>query len=157
MKQYIRKADIILFIVLVVIGLASSAALTLSRTDAGAGAKVIIESGGDLYATYPLYEDREIVVPAPKEVSAGEISEAGGSGKNDAAESASTKNSSYNIVVIKDGTVSVTEASCKNQVCVKHASISRSGESIVCLPNRLNVRIQSGSGEEGGGYDSVTS
>ena len=54
MKQYIRKADIILFIALIVIGLAASAALTLSRTDAGADAKVVIESGGDLYARYPL-------------------------------------------------------------------------------------------------------
>ena len=46
LKQYIRKADIILFIVLVVIGLAASAALSFSRSDASAGAKVIIESGG---------------------------------------------------------------------------------------------------------------
>ena len=54
MKQFIRKADIILFIALVVIGLAASAALTLSHGEAGSGAKVIIESGGDLYARYPL-------------------------------------------------------------------------------------------------------
>ena len=63
----------------------------------------------------------------------------------------------YNVVVIKDGKVSVTEASCKNQVCVKHSEISLSGESIVCLPNRLIVRIEGGSDEEGGGYDTVTS
>ena len=48
MKKYIRKADIILFIALIVIGLAASVALSLSRTDAGAEAKVIIESGGKL-------------------------------------------------------------------------------------------------------------
>ena len=130
MKQFIRKADIILFIVLVVIGLAASAALTLSHGEAGSNAKVIIESGGDLYASYPLNEDRTVVVPAPKQ--------------------------NENVVVISGGKVSVTEASCKNQVCVKHGPISRSGESIVCLPNRLVVRIENGS-EEGGGYDSVTS
>ena len=62
-----------------------------------------------------------------------------------------------NVVEISGGTVSVTEASCKNQVCVRHGAISKTGESIVCLPNRLVVRIQSGSAEEGGGYDSVTS
>ena len=45
MKQFIRKADIILFIVLVAVGLAASAALSMSRMDAGDGAKVIIESG----------------------------------------------------------------------------------------------------------------
>lgn len=130
MKQFIRKADIILFIVLVIIGLAASAALTLSHGEAGSNAKVVIESGGDLYARYPLNEDRTVVVPAPKQ--------------------------NENVVVISGGKVSVTEASCKNQVCVKHGPISRSGESIVCLPNRLVVRIENGS-EEGGGYDSVTS
>ena len=147
--QYIRKADIILFIVLVAIGLAASAALTLSHGEAGSGAKVIIESGGDLYARYPLAEDRTIVVPAPKQ-----------SGTDapapNADDPASAQYDYYNVVEISSGKVSVTEASCKNQVCVKHVAISRAGESIVCLPNRLVVRIESGSGE-GGGYDSVTS
>lgn len=147
MKQYIRKADIILFIVLVALGLAASAALSMSRADAGDGAKVIIESGGDLYATYSLREDRTFVVPAPKQ------------SRTDAPAPdpdgpASAQYDYYNVVEIKDGTVSVTEASCKNQVCVRHGAISRSGESIVCLPNRLVVRIENG---KGGGYDSVTS
>ena len=149
MKQFIRKADIILFIVLVVTGLAASAALTLSHGEAGSGAKVIIESGGDLYARYPLSEDRTVVVPAPKQIAA----DAPAANPDDAADA---QYDYYNVVVISGGTVSVTEASCKNQVCVKHGAITKSGESIVCLPNRLVVRIENGS-EEGGGYDSVTS
>ena len=147
MKQYIRKADIILFIVLVALGLAASAALSLSRADAGDGAKVIIESGGDFYATYSLYEDRTLTVPAPKQNSMDAPAP-------DPDAPASAQYDYYNVVEIKDGKVSVTEASCKNQVCVRHGAISRSGESIVCLPNRLVVRIENG---EGGGYDSVTS
>ena len=149
MKQFIRKADIILFIVLVVIGLAASAALTLSHGEASGSAKVIIESGGDLYARYPLSEDRTIVVPAPKQHAA-DAPEA------DSDAEPSAQYDYYNVVVINGGSVAVSEASCKNQVCVKHGSISRPGESIVCLPNRLVVRIDNGS-EEGGGYDSVTS
>ena len=149
MKQFIRKADIILFIVLVSIGLAASAALTLSHGEAGSSSKVIIESGGDLYARYPLSEDRTVVVPAPKQIAADAPSAA-------ADGEASAQYDYYNVVVISGGTVSVTEASCKNQVCVKHGVISRPGESIVCLPNRMVVRIENGSGE-GGGYDSVTS
>ena len=149
MKQFIRKADIILFIVLVIIGLAASAALTLSHGEAGSGAKVIIESGGDLYARYPLAEDRTIIVPAPKQTAVDAPSA-------DPGDTPSAQYDYYNVVVISGGTVSVTEASCKNQVCVKHGAISRPGESIVCLPNRLVVRIENSS-EEGGGYDSVTS
>ena len=149
MKQYIRKADIILFIVLVAIGLAASAALTLSHGEAASGAKVVIESGGDLYARYPLAEDRTVVVPAPKQ----KKSDAHAGNPDDEA---SAQYDYYNVVVISGGTVSVTEASCKNQVCVKHRTISKPGESIVCLPNRMVVRIENSSGE-GGGYDSVTS
>ena len=149
MKQFIRKADIILFIVLVVIGLAASAALTLSHGEAGSSARVIIESGGDLYARYPLSEDRTVVVPAPKQIAADAPAA-------DHDDEASAQYDYYNVVAISSGTVSVTEASCKNQVCVKHGTITKPGESIVCLPNRLVVRIENGSGE-GGGYDSVTS
>ena len=164
MKQFIRKADIILFIVLVAIGLAASAALTLSHGEAGSSARVVIESGGDLYARYPLAEDRTIVVPAPKQTAVD--APAADTGDADLADSenapatdtdsASAQYDYYNVVVISGDTVSVTEASCKNQVCVKHGKISRSGESIVCLPNRLVIRIENSS-EEGGGYDSVTS
>ena len=138
-----------LFIVLVITGLAASAALTLSHDEAGSNAKVIIESGGDLYARYPLSEDRTVVVPAPKQISVDAPAA-------DPDESASAQYDYYNVVNISGSKVSVTEASCKNQVCVKHGAISRPGESIVCLPNRLVVRIENGS-EEGGGYDSVTS
>lgn len=139
MKQYIRKADIILLIALVITGLAASAALTMSHNAAGTDARVIIESGGEPYAAYPLFEDRTVVVPAP------------------GAHQTADAYDAYNIVNIADGKVSVTEATCKNQVCVHHGEISMAGESIVCLPNRMVVRIDAQGSEEGGGYDSVTS
>ena len=40
-----------------------------------------------------------------------------------------------NTVKIKDGAVTVTNADCKNQICVNHAAITKKGESIICLPN----------------------
>lgn len=147
MKDYIRKADIILFIVLVVTGLAASAALSMSRIDAGVGAKVIIESGGKVFASYSLFEDKDIIVPAPG-------SKSGFSSAEDGSDDECTQYDNYNEVVIKDGSVYVSDASCKNQVCVKHGPITRSGETIVCLPNRLVVRIEN---SDGGGYDAVTS
>ena len=140
MKEYIRKADIILLVVLVIAGLAVSAVLAMSHSD---GDTVIIESGGDLYATYSLFEDRTVEVPAPASLPGVKAANKSGT-------------AAHNVVKIKDGKVSVTEASCLNQVCVHHSEISRSGESIVCLPNRMVVRIEGGRGE-GGGYDSVTS
>ena len=46
-----------------------------------------------------------------------------------------------NTVVIKDGIVYMSDATCKNQVCVNSGKISKKGESIVCLPNRVIVEI----------------
>lgn len=46
-----------------------------------------------------------------------------------------------NTVIIKDGTVYVSHATCKNQICVNSGKISKKGESIVCLPNKVIVEI----------------
>ncbi len=47
-----------------------------------------------------------------------------------------------NVITIKDGMVFVSDANCKNQVCVKKGKISKKGESIVCLPNKVIVEIK---------------
>ena len=155
LKQHIRKADIILFFVLVITGIAVSAVLAVSRSGASAGSKVVIESGGRLFATYALSEDRTIAVPAPKQIMADDTAKDNGKGTSEN----SAIYDRYNIVEIHNGEVRVSEASCKNQVCVHHSAISRSGESIVCLPNRLLVRIDSDNSgeEEGEAYDTITS
>lgn len=47
-----------------------------------------------------------------------------------------------NKVVINDGKVSMTEADCLDELCVKTGKISRVGETIVCLPHRVVVEIK---------------
>lgn len=49
----------------------------------------------------------------------------------------------YNLLLIENGQVWVTDADCPDQLCVRQGSISRNGESIICLPHRLVIRIQS--------------
>lgn len=46
-----------------------------------------------------------------------------------------------NRLVIKNGEVWVTEASCPDKICVHQGKISHDGEMIVCLPNRMVARI----------------
>ena len=53
----------------------------------------------------------------------------------------------YNIVVIRDGQVSVTEASCPDQICVRHGPTDQTADPIVCLPNKLVVRVLAPQGE----------
>lgn len=46
-----------------------------------------------------------------------------------------------NLVWIEKGEVFVKEANCKNQLCVKAGQIHKSGQTIVCLPNRVVIQI----------------
>lgn len=48
----------------------------------------------------------------------------------------------YNLVEIGDGEVWVVEASCPDEIDVKQGKISKSGEIIVCLPNKLVIEIK---------------
>lgn len=47
-----------------------------------------------------------------------------------------------NRIVIHDGKAYVTEADCPDGLCVKTGEISRTGETIVCLPHRVVVEIK---------------
>ena len=46
-----------------------------------------------------------------------------------------------NTVVVDGGYVCIINADCPDKICEKHKKISRSGESIVCLPNKVIVTI----------------
>lgn len=55
---------------------------------------------------------------------------------------------------IQGGTASVTDADCKDKLCVYQKAISRKGETIVCLPHKLVISIE---GAREGELDGVTS
>lgn len=50
-------------------------------------------------------------------------------------------NGGSNILVIRGGEAYISHADCPDGLCVKSGKISLVGESIVCLPNRVSVRI----------------
>ncbi len=53
-------------------------------------------------------------------------------------------NGGTNILVISDGKAYMKEADCPQQRCVRTGVVSLSGESIICLHNRVEVRIEGG-------------
>ena len=53
-------------------------------------------------------------------------------------------NGGSNILVVEDGMAWVSEASCPDKVCMGMGKISKNGEFIACLPNRLIVVIEGG-------------
>lgn len=50
-------------------------------------------------------------------------------------------------IILTDKEVWVEESDCPTQDCVHTGHISRSGQSIVCLPARVTIRLVGGTGE----------
>ena len=50
----------------------------------------------------------------------------------------------WNVLRISHGIATVSEANCGDFTCVRTGEISRVGESIVCLPHHLMIRIEGG-------------
>lgn len=46
-----------------------------------------------------------------------------------------------NILVIKDGKAYMSHADCPDKTCVRTGAISKTGEQIICLPNRVYISI----------------
>ena len=63
------------------------------------------------------------------------------------AEYSLSKNGTYplnggtNILVIENGKAYLTDANCPDKLCVHQGKISRTGETITCLPNKLTVSV----------------
>lgn len=74
---------------------------------------------GELLQTVPLDQDQEFVL-------------------------AGTYN---NTVTVRDGQIAVTESDCPGMDCVSCGWIGSSGRSIVCLPNGIEIRVVSESGD----------
>lgn len=45
------------------------------------------------------------------------------------------------IITVRDGRVAVTESHCPQKVCMHSGAISRNGDLLVCVPNRVVIRI----------------
>lgn len=78
---------------------------------------------GELYGSYPLEEEQTVDI------------------------------NGTNRLIIEGGTADMDWADCPDKLCVHQKSISRNGESIICLPNKVVVTIVSNEEPE---LDAVT-
>jgi hypothetical protein len=113
------KNDVIFIAVLLLVSVSLGLFVFLSGEE---GDCVVVSVDKQEYGAYPLSQDARV------EIRTGE------QGQN------------LNVLVIKDGEAYVESASCPDGICSSHRPISREGESIACLPNRviINVRAQKG-------------
>ena len=58
----------------------------------------------------------------------------------------------YNRLEIHDGVASITEADCRDQICVNTKNATKAREAIVCVPNRFTVEVIG----EGGDIDVIS-
>ena len=48
----------------------------------------------------------------------------------------------HNTVCIEGGKAYMEDSDCKNRICINTGKISKSGETVVCLPNRVIIEIE---------------
>ena len=107
-----RRGDAVVIAAILAAAIALTAAFVLSARR-GAAASVEIRQNGEVLAVLPLDEDAEFTV--------------GGAYTN--------------VIEVRGGEVFVAASDCPGRDCVHSGAVSAAGRSLVCLPNRVEVRI----------------
>ena len=113
MRLTFQKGDL-LAVLLVVLLTAVSVAVWFPQKTPAQNALVQIYQNGELLQELPLAQNTELHLEGPYR----------------------------NTVRIENGTVSVTDSDCPGGDCMHSGAISHTGRSIVCLPNRVEIRIK---------------
>lgn len=120
MKKHLSiKNDLLLLILLLVIGLLIPLGYQLFHHTPGNTVTITVD--GQLWRTLSLSTDTTIDIPGR-----------GGT----------------NTLCIKNGQASITEADCPDKLCVHQASIQHNGESLVCLPHKVIVKVTADASDE---------
>ena len=117
--------DAVLLAVLLAAGVLLFCLFRLNRAEGGTA---LVRVNGEPYGTYDLGMDQEVLIQG--------------------------RDGGTNLLVIREGKASITQASCPDLLCVHQGEVSRQGESIICLPNQVVVEI-TGRKEEAP-YDAIS-
>lgn len=115
MNKRIGKNDLLLLGVLLCVCIA--VLLVFSFDKGKAGATVVVTVDGKEYGRYDLAKEQKVPI------------------YNDQGEVTNT-------LLIRDHKADMIDADCRDLLCVKQKAIDRSGETIVCLPNRVVVSVE---------------
>ena len=88
--------------------------LFVLKTGTDKGETVVVYQEGKKIQELSLYEDREILI----------------------------ENSYTNKLVVKQGKAAIVESDCPGMDCVHSGWIKDMGRSLICLPNRVEIRIE---------------
>ena len=117
MRIPIRIGDVLVYLLVFLLTAFSLAGLyQMGRNTVTS--QVVVEIDGVVWGTYDLPlegEEREILVDAGE--------------------------TRFNILILSDSGVYIKEANCPDQLCVSWGRINRPGQTIVCLPHKVVIRI----------------
>lgn len=122
--KLLKKGDLIALASLLAVCAVIAALIFAFGGSRSGGDTVVVRQNGEVSAQLPLSKS--------------------GSAEYDVVSNGKT----VNTVLVKDGAVSMIYADCPDGVCTAHAPISRAGERIICLPNRVEISIESSSSNE---------
>ncbi|XZK29492.1 NusG domain II-containing protein [Clostridium perfringens] len=111
-----KKWDLIIIIVLIILSL-MPIRLLISSNNSGDLKRVIISVNGEEYETLELKENLNKIIKIEEGLGVNEI-------------------------YINKGQVYMNHSNCTDKVCMRQGKISKIGESIVCLPNRVFIEIK---------------
>lgn len=112
MKDLKKRNDIILAVVMILVAAAGFLWYNLAKEEGGA---VMLIQNGKEVQSFSLNDEVEYLIE--------------------------TEDDSYNLLVIRGGKAFMKEASCPDQICVNHRPVSNVGETIVCLPNEIVIKV----------------
>ncbi|MBO5657286.1 MAG: NusG domain II-containing protein [Agathobacter sp.] len=113
-----KKNDIFVILILLIVALAFGLGYSIYQNQTTTNPEAVITVDGQEYGRFPLDEPRTLHIDH--------------------------KNGGYNVIVIADGAVDITEASCPDHICVNHRKAHKNKDTITCLPNNLIVIIENG-------------
>lgn len=110
-----KKSKKDLLLIVLVLAIAAAGAFINFMMHQKPAALVEVQVDGKVVASYDLNKDADIVVDGYQ----------GGT----------------NHLIIQDGMVWISEATCPDKICVHQGKISLNGDMIVCLPNRMIAMV----------------
>ena len=113
MDKWLKKRDIILIIILLLVGIITLIVWHFIYNKSGNS--VLVEQRDEVIGTYPLSQDTTIPIKY--------------------------RGDTVNEIVIEDGVCYMKEAECPDHLCIKQGKIDKVGQTIVCLPNRVVVTV----------------
>lgn len=115
-----------LYIIAAVVALAAALWLGQRFFLSAEGNRILVTENGEMEGTYSLSEDRVLEF--------------------------TDKNGGKNVLTIKEGKAWMSDADCPDKLCMKQNTITKTGESIICLPHKLVIEVQ---GDEAAELDAI--